>query len=177
MADFISDADQFDNIWVACTNGDIGKVTEFLASGVNINAQDEYGFSPVHAAASYGHVAMLDYLLSNGADVNLRDADGDTPLLICEDQASFELLERYGADINARNAEGEGLAEKAAQLAEEENEAMVTFLFNRGFIPIDFRMTEQDPDEDNEEGAELGGADAVIDVDEQPEEEEGEEGK
>lgn len=142
-SDALGDMEQFDNIWVASTEGSVNKVTAFLESGVNINAQDEYGFSPMHAAASYGHVALLEYLLTNGADVNLRDLDGDTPLLICEDQASFEMLERHGADINATNNDNGGLAEKAVGLAEEGNEAMVTFLFNRGFIPMDFRMIEQ----------------------------------
>ncbi len=161
MSSFAEEVDQFDNIWVASTNGDINKVSEFLANGINVNAQDEYGFSPIHAAASYGHVALIEYLISQGADVNLRDVDGDTALLICEDQATFEMLERHGADIHATNAEGEGLAEKAVGLAEEENEAMVTFLFNRGFIPVDFRVQNQEEgeepyydvdDQDQEEG-------------------------
>lgn len=164
MTSFLSAEEEFDNIWVACTNGDVNKVSEFLASGIDINAQDEAGFSPIHAAASYGHVALLEYLISQGANVNLRDADGDTPLLICEDQATFEALERHGGDIHAKNSDGEGLAEKAVALAEEENEAMVTFLFNRGFIPVDFRMTaqeEQDEEEgvnnDDQEGGEANG--------------------
>jgi len=158
MASFANTADdEFDNIWVACTNGEVNKVSEFLASGIDVNAQDEYGFSPIHAATSYGHVALLEYLISQGANVNLPDQDGDTPLLICEDQASFEILERHGGDIHAKNNEGEGLAEKAVALAEDENEAMVTFLFNRGFIPVDFRMTAQDDDEDEDDNNEEGG--------------------
>lgn len=166
MATFLAEEDQFDNIWVACTNGDIQKVTAFLASGIDVNSQDEVGFSPIHAAASYGHCSLLDYLIANGANVNLADADGDTPLLNCEDQASFELLERAGANINARNNEGEGLAEKAVALAEEENEAMVTFLFNRGFIPVDFRMSAQKAEEQEESAPQ---DDEVVDVDEEGE--------
>jgi len=61
-------------------------------------------------------------------------------------------LERHGGDIHAKNTEGEGLAEKAVALAEDENEAMVTFLFNRGFIPVDFRLTAQDEQEQEEGG-------------------------
>ena len=167
ITSFLRAEDEFDNIWVACTNGDVNKVSEFLANGIDINAQDEAGFSPIHAATSYGHVALLEYLISQGANVNLRDADGDTPLLICEDQASFEILERHGGDIHAKNTEGEGLAEKAVALAEEENEAMVTFLFNRGFIPVDFRMTvqeQQDEEEggNNDDGQEGGGDDVQM---------------
>jgi ankyrin repeat protein len=36
-----------DNIWVAASNGDIERVRFLLASGVSVNAQDEYGYSPM----------------------------------------------------------------------------------------------------------------------------------
>tara|TARA_B110000090_G_scaffold140016_1_gene153929 strand:- start:978 stop:1448 length:471 start_codon:yes stop_codon:yes gene_type:complete len=136
-------SDVFENIWVASTNGDLARVAEFLGSGVNVNAQDENGFSPIHAAASYGQLPLIEFLIGHSADVNLRDIDGDTPILVCEDQTTFELLERNGADINAKNSEGFGLAERAVALAEEENEDMVTFLFNRGFLPVDFKVVQE----------------------------------
>ena len=47
-----------------------------------MNAQDETGYSPLHAASSYNELATMQYLLSVGADVNLQDSDGDTPLLV-----------------------------------------------------------------------------------------------
>ena len=142
-----SSTGDFDNIWVASTEGNIEKVMGYIASGVSINAQDEFGFSPLHAATQYGHINLLEYLLSNGADVNIRDADGDTALLVCENQACFELLERHGADINAKNNDGGGFPEKAVELADEGNEDMVTFLFNRGLIPVNFRMMVQENEE------------------------------
>ena len=134
----------FDNIWVAATNGDIEAVRHFLTQGTSVNIQDEdTGNSPIHSAASYGQVKMLEYLIEQGADVNLRDSDGDTPILLCEDPASFEVLETNGANLNVKNNNNEGFLEKATELAQEENTEMVTYLFNRDLIPINFAMQVQ----------------------------------
>jgi ankyrin repeat protein len=36
-----------ENIWIAASDGDIQQVQSFLEQGVNINAQDEFGYSPL----------------------------------------------------------------------------------------------------------------------------------
>lgn len=138
-----SSSDNFDNIWVAATNGDIDSVQNFLSQGVDVNVQDEEtGNSPIHSAVSYGQVKLLEFLIRNGANVNLRDSDGDTPILLCEDQACFELLEANGADLLAKNNENLGWNEKAIELAEEGNNNMVSYLFNRELIPINFVLEQ-----------------------------------
>lgn len=40
--------------------------------GMDVNAQDENGYSCMHAAASYGHLDLLRYLVQRGGDVNIR---------------------------------------------------------------------------------------------------------
>lgn len=67
------------NIWVAASDGNLGRVAELLASGLSPNVKDENSYTPMHAAASYGHLAMLDILIAHGGDINLTDDDGDTP--------------------------------------------------------------------------------------------------
>ena len=137
-------SEDFDNIWVAATNGDIEAVRHFLSQGTSVNVQDEdTGNSPIHSAASYGQVRMIEYLIENGADVNLRDSDGDTPILLCEDPATFEVLETNGANLNVKNNSNEGFLEKATELAQEENTEMVTYLFNRDLIPVNFAIQNQ----------------------------------
>jgi ankyrin repeat protein len=37
-----------DNIWVAASDGNLKDVQKLIASGVNVNAQDEYGYSPLY---------------------------------------------------------------------------------------------------------------------------------
>ena len=36
-----------DNIWISSSDGDIRNVIKYLSSVVNINSQDEYGYSPL----------------------------------------------------------------------------------------------------------------------------------
>jgi ankyrin repeat protein len=160
--------DENDNVWVAASNGDMGKVVNFIENqGVDVNAQDEHGYSPIHAAASYGQQALLGYLISKGADVNLRDADGDTPLLVCDDPGCFEDLLNSGADMQAKNTEDNGIEDRTLEFYEEENEAMIAYLKTKGIIPENFELAMQAMAEsgigaegipDNEDGGEGDGA-------------------
>ena len=54
------------NIWIASSDGDIPAVLEHLAAGVAVDAKDDNGYTPVHAAASYGHTELLRLLLDRG---------------------------------------------------------------------------------------------------------------
>ena len=40
--------------------------------------------------------------------------------------------------LDHKNKEGEGLMEKAIELASDQNDAMVNYLFERGIIPVNF---------------------------------------
>ena len=102
-----------------------------LGEGVSVNAQDESGYSPLHAAASYGHTELIELLLSAGATVDLEDEDGDTPLLYAEEPEVFELLVQHGADRLKRNKQGEGIFEK---LLDDENEAMMKYMIEKGMV-------------------------------------------
>lgn len=55
LAAAMANAEGLDNIWTAASDGELEKVKGYLASGIDVNAQDETGYSPLHAAASYGH--------------------------------------------------------------------------------------------------------------------------
>ena len=126
--------DEFDNIWVASTDGDIGKVRQFLDGGMDVNVQDEHGNSPIHSAASYSQLELLEFLIERGADVNLRDSDNETPIMLTEDKQTFELLERHGGNP------ADMTNDKAISLAADGNEEMVTYLFGRKLIPLNFKM-------------------------------------
>ncbi|EJD55375.1 ankyrin [Auricularia subglabra TFB-10046 SS5] len=65
--------------------GDIEQVKALLASpGVQVNATDEFGFTPLHLAADRGHEPIVALLLERGADANIRDPDGETALSLAE---------------------------------------------------------------------------------------------
>ncbi|KAK3829930.1 MAG: ankyrin repeat-containing domain protein [Linnemannia elongata] len=116
------------NIWLAASDGDLAAVKTFISEkGISINAQDEFGYSALHAAASYGHKELITYLLENGADVNIQDPEGDSPLFVCETVDIAEMLVKAGADAKhvneneitaAENAEEEEWLEVAHYLRE-----------------------------------------------------------
>jgi|TARA_B100002003_G_scaffold33438_1_gene28604 ankyrin repeat protein len=60
--------------------GDLEAVKQHLAAGVDVNAKNKNGTTPLHRAAYYGRKETAELLIAKGADVNAKDKDGDTPL-------------------------------------------------------------------------------------------------
>eukprot|EP00736_Rhodelphis_marinus_P002341 Rmarinus@m.17217 len=113
------------NIWISASDGDIAAVQQYMSQGVDVNAKDNNGYTPIHAAASYARMELLEYLVENGADVNIRDNDGDTPLHFCEEAAPLQWLLDHGADLALTNDEGKTIADVAV---EEDREAVAVAL-------------------------------------------------
>lgn len=72
------------------------------------SAQDNHGYSLVHAAASYNHLNLLRILVHEfHVDPNIKDEDGETPLFVIESVELAQcLLEELGADPAVKNDEG-----------------------------------------------------------------------
>ncbi|PQE06415.1 hypothetical protein CJF32_00002444 [Rutstroemia sp. NJR-2017a WRK4] len=71
------------------------------------SAQDEHGYSLMHAAASYNHLDLLRALVNEfGVDVNLKDEDGDTALFVTETlECAKVLVEELHANFKIRSVE------------------------------------------------------------------------
>mmetsp|Transcript_9731 Transcript_9731/g.12153 ORF Transcript_9731/g.12153 Transcript_9731/m.12153 type:complete len:211 (-) Transcript_9731:213-845(-) len=114
------------NIFVLAGEGNVAAVRSLLESqnkngqDINVNCQDENGYSPLMAAASYGMVDMINYLLSKGADVNLVDVDGDSSLHHCSNVECLKILIENGGDINLKNTDGLNVVDLARQNLQEE---------------------------------------------------------
>ena len=67
--------------WATITNR-ANVIPELAKAGVNINAIDEAGFTPLMYAATidFGDTATLEALLAAGADKTIRNASGRTAL-------------------------------------------------------------------------------------------------
>lgn len=92
----------------AAARGDLEQVDRYLQKGVDVDARDGCGRTPLMWTLS--NPAVVRHLVEHGADVNARDINGETPLM----KAAFlgqadvvELLCEQGADIHARSRRGE----------------------------------------------------------------------
>lgn len=61
----------------AAGNGDIAQIDQVLATGVDVNARDEAGYTALMQAASKGHLQAVQHLREKGADVTLRNENGN----------------------------------------------------------------------------------------------------
>ncbi|POR39003.1 Ankyrin repeat-containing protein P1E11.10 [Tolypocladium paradoxum] len=78
------------------------------------SAQDEHGYSLIHAAASYNHLDLLRALVREfHVDVNLKDEDDETSLFVVETlEAAKALVEELAVDAQHRSSEGLTAREK-----------------------------------------------------------------
>jgi len=93
----------------AVDEGDRELVASFIKAGIDINAKEEDGRTPLLMAAEKGDAGMAALLADNGADVNARDGDGYTALMYAAYQGNRELAElilRHGADVHAKDKDG-----------------------------------------------------------------------
>jgi ankyrin repeat protein len=79
-----------------------------LNKGVDVNAKDDDGSTPLHEAAQRGHKETAELLIAEGADVNARTGGwmNVTPLHRTETKEIAELLIANGADVNAKDGTG-----------------------------------------------------------------------
>ncbi|KAG8533246.1 uncharacterized protein KY384_002029 [Bacidia gigantensis] len=71
-------------------------------------AQDEHGYSLLHAAASYSHLHLAKYLRSNfKISPDIKDEDGETALFVVETVETAQcMLEDVGIDPSIKNTDG-----------------------------------------------------------------------
>jgi len=64
-------------------------VKSLLASGADINAKDNNGWTPLIEAAQEDHLEIVTLLLEKGADINSKTTKGATALIIAAQQSHF----------------------------------------------------------------------------------------
>ena len=94
------------SIHKAANEGNIEAVKQHLASGADVNAKTDEGFTPLHFAANEGHKEIAELLIANSAEVNAKDDDERTPLhfvAVGGHKEIAELLINNDADMNAKS--------------------------------------------------------------------------
>ncbi|MGB0356903.1 MAG: ankyrin repeat domain-containing protein [Cytophagales bacterium] len=80
--------------------------------GIDVNAKDIFGDTPLHDAAFGNNIKAVDILVKNGADVNALNRRKSTPFLkACRSYhngsiKTMKKLKAYGADVNAQDVTG-----------------------------------------------------------------------
>lgn len=93
----------------AIKNGNTAKITRLARSGVDLNATDANGNTPLVLATHLGNTAAAQTLLKSGAKPNLANKNGTTPLMVAADNGSAELVSlllKYKAKANQLDANG-----------------------------------------------------------------------
>ncbi len=83
---------------------------ELLKRGVDLEAADANGWTPLMVAVFHGHIPMCDFLISHGAKLEATDIQGQTPLMIAAQHSTAELcrlLVQRGAQVNVRSPRGQ----------------------------------------------------------------------
>jgi len=89
---------------------DLGAAKELVASGADIDQQNQYGHTPLIIASNYGFEEIASFLISAGADIHVQGSDGATALIAAASHSRelVEILLSKGADINAKLSNGTG---------------------------------------------------------------------
>jgi ankyrin len=117
----------------AAAEGNFLLVKTFLGQGVNAQAADERGITPLLLAAKNGHRDVVALLLGQGAPVNPARQDGVTPLFIAVQEGRRDVVALFlekGADVNAQaRIDGVTLLHVGAYRGDQ---AIVTLLLQHG---------------------------------------------
>jgi len=90
------------SIHEAAKEGNIEAVKQHLAAGTDVNAEDEFGFTPLHITTR----EVAELLIAEGADVNAKGLGGATPLHYVANRGRNEIVELLiaeGVDVNMKD--------------------------------------------------------------------------
>ena len=97
---------ELNSIFRACSKGHAEEVATFISSGIDVNAVDGDGSTPLHLAASAGHELVVRLLLAQGAHIDAPNPTMYTPLMLASIAgrlAVVKVLLSAGADLHRRN--------------------------------------------------------------------------
>ena len=94
------------------------QVRQLLAGGVDVNAQDEYGRTALHAhavplSATEDSLAIIDLLLDAGADPRLENEHGEAPWKVARLHSNVQSRHLWLHEKIAKETEARGLSVEA----------------------------------------------------------------
>jgi excisionase family DNA binding protein len=88
----------------AAWEGDKGQAQVLIQDGVDVNARDAFGRTPLIIAASQGHTQVVQVLLEQGADPSIRDSVGTTALIAAEARGYERIVSLLRASSKEKGA-------------------------------------------------------------------------
>ena len=115
----------------ACQEGNLVLVSILLERGLNVNAKDKHGRTPLHIAAEIGDKLLAELLFLRGADPCSVSSRGNIPLDCSHDEEMtlmlVQMMSRAGkAQLAQERLQSEELPEKARQKGAKELDLKTT---------------------------------------------------
>jgi len=122
-------------LMIAASNGHLDICRLLIDKGVQMEAKDSNGNTPLHFAAANGHLEIVRLLCDHGADVEARNKWGMRPLHWAAYRGHIsivkELIEVKNVEINARDTGGRTALSLARQL---DNDDIAASLVSHGGV-------------------------------------------
>jgi len=124
----------------AARTGDLAQLQQYIEKKSNLNAVDNYGYTPLKCAVESYHLDAVKLLLQGGANPNTKDASGTTALMQAVMMGQKEIVEALlagKADVAAKDKAGRMALHTAVQMGHIE---IVELLIKAG---ADVNATDQ----------------------------------
>lgn len=83
-----------ENIFKAIRSIDYTSINVLLSEGMDVNATNQQGDSPLIIAAKVGNLRILNIILSHNPDVDARNDEGKTALMIAAETGQSQVVEK-----------------------------------------------------------------------------------
>ena len=128
---------KYSPLFMACLHGHMELIELLLSKGLDINEQDEHGWTSFFEVCAQNFKEIAEFLIKKGANVEIETKGKQTPLLIAAQQGaddSVKLLVEHGANLNKQD---EDMNTALIYAIEQHHDEIALYLCEKG---ADFKL-------------------------------------